>query len=101
MNKLKASSMSCAEYVDGAIYDGITTGLNEAFVVDAEMREALIAADPKSAGDHQALAARAESQVDGLLTGLVLMSSVQRGCGVRRFRTSAVRARDLEQLSRS
>ncbi len=32
----------------GKIYYGIKTGLNEAFVIDAQMRERLIAEDPKS-----------------------------------------------------
>ena len=31
------------------IYRGILTGLNEAFIIDSETRDALIAADPKSA----------------------------------------------------
>ena len=32
-----------------AIYRGITTGLNDAFIVDNQTKEALVAADPKSA----------------------------------------------------
>ena len=32
-----------------AIYRGITTGLNEAFIIDNRTKEALVAADPKSA----------------------------------------------------
>lgn len=32
-----------------AIYRGITTGLNDAFVIDNQTKEALVAADPKSA----------------------------------------------------
>jgi hypothetical protein len=35
--------------VDGKIYYGIKTGLNEAFVIDEQTREQLIAQDPKSA----------------------------------------------------
>lgn len=38
-----------SEYVKGEIYYGIKTGLNEAFVIDAETRERLIKEDPKSA----------------------------------------------------
>ncbi|MEI2761467.1 hypothetical protein [Methanothrix soehngenii] len=41
--------MPLGEYVGGKIYRGILTGLNEAFVIDAQMRERLIAEDPKSA----------------------------------------------------
>jgi hypothetical protein len=35
--------------VDGKVYRGILTGLNEAFVIDDTMRERLIAADLRSA----------------------------------------------------
>ena len=41
--------MPLGEYVGGKIYRGIKTGLNEAFVIDAETKEKLIAEDPKSA----------------------------------------------------
>ena len=34
---------------DVSIYRGVTTGLNDAFIIDDETKEALIAADPKSA----------------------------------------------------
>ena len=37
------------EYVDGRVYRGVTTGLNDAFVIDRSTRDALVAADPKSA----------------------------------------------------
>ena len=37
------------EFVDGRIYRGVVTGLNEAFVIDQAKRDMLIAADPKSA----------------------------------------------------
>jgi hypothetical protein len=36
------------DYVNGKIYRGVLTGLNEAFVIDAETRDNLIAEDPKS-----------------------------------------------------
>jgi type I restriction-modification system DNA methylase subunit len=49
LNKLRAIGMPLGEYVKGRIYRGILTGLNEAFVIDAEMRNKLIAPDPKSA----------------------------------------------------
>lgn len=49
MDKLKASGKPLGEYVDGKIYYGIKTGLNEAFVIDEAKRAELIAADPKSA----------------------------------------------------
>jgi len=37
------------EFVQGRMYRGIVTGLNEAFVIDHAKRDELIAADPKSA----------------------------------------------------
>lgn len=47
--KLRAVGTPLGEYVQGKIYYGIKTGLNEAFVVDAATRARLIAEDPKSA----------------------------------------------------
>ena len=47
--KLMAKGVPLAEYVDGKIYYGIKSGYNEAFVIDAETRKALIKADKKSA----------------------------------------------------
>ncbi|MBN7810808.1 Eco57I restriction-modification methylase domain-containing protein [Algoriphagus sp. H41] len=47
--KLKSQGVPLSEYVDGKIFYGIKTGYNEAFVIDAETRERLIAEDPKSA----------------------------------------------------
>jgi len=37
------------DYVKGNIYRGVLTGLNEAFVIDEETKDRLIAQDPKSA----------------------------------------------------
>jgi REP element-mobilizing transposase RayT/transposase len=47
--KLRAAGTPLGEYVQGKIYRGVLTGLNEAFVVDAATRARLIAEDPKSA----------------------------------------------------
>jgi len=47
--KLKASGVPLGEYVQGKIYRGVLTGLNEAFVIDETTRARLIAEDPKSA----------------------------------------------------
>ncbi|MBW2637968.1 MAG: Eco57I restriction-modification methylase domain-containing protein, partial [Deltaproteobacteria bacterium] len=49
LEKLKKTGIPLGEYVKGEIYRGILTGLNEAFVIDGETRERLIAEDPKSA----------------------------------------------------
>jgi hypothetical protein len=49
LDKLRAAGTPLGEYVQGKIYYGIKTGLNEAFVIDAATRERLIAEDPKSA----------------------------------------------------
>lgn len=49
LEKLRNSGKPLGEYVEGKIYYGIKTGLNEAFVIDAETRERLLAEDPNSA----------------------------------------------------
>ncbi|HIJ06840.1 MAG: Type IIS restriction enzyme Eco57I [Methanomicrobiales archaeon 53_19] len=48
LNKLRQVGVPLGEYVQGKIYRGILTGLNKAFVIDAEIRERLITEDPKS-----------------------------------------------------
>jgi len=47
--KLKSQGVPLSEYVDGKIFRGVLTGLNEAFVIDQETRDRLIAEDPRSA----------------------------------------------------
>jgi hypothetical protein len=47
--KIRTAGIPLGEYVGGKIYYGIKTGLNEAFVIDRETRERLIAEDPRSA----------------------------------------------------
>ena len=49
LRKVRDAGVPLGEYVQGKIYYGIKTGLNKAFVIDAEIRERLIADDPKSA----------------------------------------------------
>ncbi|NOQ34191.1 MAG: N-6 DNA methylase, partial [Methanosarcinales archaeon] len=49
LDKLRKTGIPFGEYVDGKIYYGIKTGLNEAFVIDSSTRDKLIAEDPKSA----------------------------------------------------
>jgi type II restriction/modification system DNA methylase subunit YeeA len=49
LNKIKAKGVPLGEYVQGKIYYGIKTGLNEAFVIDKATRARLIAEDAKSA----------------------------------------------------
>jgi hypothetical protein len=49
LEKLKRTGIPLGEYVQGKIYYGIKTGLNEAFVIDAPTRERLIAEDARSA----------------------------------------------------
>lgn len=46
--KLKSQGVPLSEYVDGKIYRGVLTGLNEAFVIDEETKNRLIAEDPRS-----------------------------------------------------
>lgn len=49
LKRLKQNSVTLGEYVNGKIYRGILTGLNEAFVIDEATRAELIRQDPKSA----------------------------------------------------
>lgn len=49
LTKLNAAGVPLGTYVDGEIYYGIKTGLNQAFVIDEGTKERLIAEDPKSA----------------------------------------------------
>ena len=48
LEKLRRAGTPLGEYVNGKIFYGIKTGLNEAFVIDGETRARLIAEDPKS-----------------------------------------------------
>lgn len=47
--KLRAGGTPLGEYVNGQIYRGVLTGLNEAFVIDGATRARLIAEDGRSA----------------------------------------------------
>ena len=46
--KIRSKGVPLSEYVDGKIYRGVLTGLNEAFVIDQATRDRLIAEDPRS-----------------------------------------------------
>lgn len=48
LEKIKKAGVPLGEYVQGKIFRGILTGLNEAFVIDEETRQRLIAEDPQS-----------------------------------------------------
>ena len=48
LQKLYENGIPLEEYVGGKIYRGVLTGLNEAFVIDSETRDALIKKDKKS-----------------------------------------------------
>jgi type I restriction-modification system DNA methylase subunit len=49
LNRLRTIGIPLGKYVQGKIYYGIKTGLNEAFVINEEKRRELIARDKKSA----------------------------------------------------
>ncbi|NLA39715.1 MAG: restriction endonuclease subunit R, partial [Methanomicrobiales archaeon] len=49
LKKIRGAGVPLGEYVQGKIYRGVLTGLNKAFVIDAETRDRLIAEDSKSA----------------------------------------------------
>ncbi|GAA4417441.1 Eco57I restriction-modification methylase domain-containing protein [Nibrella viscosa] len=50
LEKIKRQGVPLGEYVQGKIYRGVLTGLNEAFVINDETRRRLIDEDPHSAG---------------------------------------------------
>lgn len=47
--RIRKAGQPLGEYCKGRFYYGIKTGLNEAFVITREQRDALVALDPKSA----------------------------------------------------
>ena len=49
IEKILRDSISFGDLVNNEFYRGVTTGLNEAFVINEELREKLIEEDPKSA----------------------------------------------------
>ncbi len=49
LEKIKAQGTPLGKYVQGKIFYGIKTGLNEAFVIDEATKDKLVAEDPKSA----------------------------------------------------
>jgi hypothetical protein len=48
LKKIKSVGKPLIEYVEGKIFRGVLTGLNEAFVIDENTKNRLIAEDPKS-----------------------------------------------------
>ncbi len=48
LDKIKKAGLPLGEYVEGKIYRGVLTGLNEAFVIDEETKNRLVAEDPRS-----------------------------------------------------
>ncbi len=48
LNKIKAAGTPLGAYVEGQIYYGIKTGYNDAFVIDTDTKNRLIAEDPTS-----------------------------------------------------
>lgn len=48
MNRIKVSGKPLSDHVNGKIYRGVLTGLNEAFVIDKATKDRLIASDTKN-----------------------------------------------------
>ena len=49
MQKIKANGVPLRDYIDGIPCRGILTGFNDAFLLDTQTKNALVAADPNSA----------------------------------------------------
>lgn len=50
LRKLRSKGKPLGQYVNGKVFRGVLTGLNEAFIVDEVTRQSLISQDPRSAG---------------------------------------------------
>ncbi|MDP2234815.1 MAG: TaqI-like C-terminal specificity domain-containing protein [Bacteroidales bacterium] len=48
LGKIRSKGIPLIEYIDGKIFYGLKTGLNEAFVIDRPTRNRLVAEDPRS-----------------------------------------------------
>ena len=48
MDKLRSAGKPLGKYVEGRFYRGVLTGFNKAFIIDEQIREQLLAEDPKS-----------------------------------------------------
>ena len=48
INQISETGSTLENYLDGEIYWGVKTGLNEAFIIDAETREQILSRDPGS-----------------------------------------------------
>jgi len=48
LEKIRSKGKPLGEYVDGKIYRGILTGLNEAFIIDKKLKQDLLKKDPNS-----------------------------------------------------
>ena len=49
LKKIQDAGITLGDYVKGKIYRGVLTGLNEAFVINEETKNRLVAEDPRSA----------------------------------------------------
>jgi hypothetical protein len=49
LRKIESAGIPLEKYISCKIYNGIKTGLNKAFIIDAEIREKLISENPSSA----------------------------------------------------
>lgn len=49
LNKLRESGITLGDYVENKIYRGVLTGLNEAFIINEDIKNRLIKADSKNA----------------------------------------------------
>jgi hypothetical protein len=48
MGKISSSAIPLPSYIYGKLYRGLITGLNQAFIIDSQTRDILIAKDPKN-----------------------------------------------------
>lgn len=79
LKKLRAAGTPLGDYVQGKIYYGIKTGLNEAFVIDGATRERLILEDAKSAELIRPFLIGREVKKYGQLTANSFLISIPKG----------------------
>ena len=85
LEKVKNSGIPLEEYVQGKIYYGIKTGLNEAFVIDEATKDRLIREDSKSSEIIKPLLEGKDIKRYGVLENRKWLIFTRRGIDIRKY----------------
>jgi len=85
LGKIRAVGKPLGEYVDKKIFYGIKTGLNEAFVIDAKTRSALIKADKKNGDLIKPFAAGDDIRKYHIRQNDAFLIFVRRGTDIKQY----------------